>query len=82
MNKQHVGGDFDDFLREQRLLEMAEAAATKRVIAYQIAEEMKSRKLIGDAVDARTGRGGGGQEAEGRALVDRPFVLVKRYHRR
>jgi antitoxin HicB len=45
MNKQHVGGDFDDFLREQRLLEMAEAAATKRVIAYQIAEEMKSRKL-------------------------------------
>jgi antitoxin HicB len=39
--KQHMGGDFDDFLREQHLLEDAEAVAAKRVIAYQIALEMK-----------------------------------------
>jgi antitoxin HicB len=45
MNQQHLGSDFDDFLREQRLLETTEAAATKRVIAHQIAGEMRNRKL-------------------------------------
>jgi transcriptional regulator with XRE-family HTH domain len=45
VSTEHLGSDFDDFLREQRLLETAEATATKRVIAYQIAQEMKSRKL-------------------------------------
>ena len=41
MDKQHIGGDFDDFLRKERLLDDAEATAAKRVIAFQIAQEMK-----------------------------------------
>ena len=41
MGKQHIGGDFDDFLRDEGILEEAEAVATKRVIAYQIAQEME-----------------------------------------
>jgi predicted XRE-type DNA-binding protein len=45
MKKEHVGGDFDDFLRDEHLLEDAEATAAKRVIAFQIAREMKDRKL-------------------------------------
>jgi hypothetical protein len=45
MNKQHVGGDFDDFLRDERFLDDAEATAAKRVIAFQIAEEMKRTHL-------------------------------------
>jgi antitoxin HicB len=45
MNEQHIGSDLDDFLREHGLLEDAEATATKRVIAYQIAREMKRRQL-------------------------------------
>ena len=45
MNKQHIGSDFDDFLREERLLEDAEATAAKRVIAFQIAQEMKRSRL-------------------------------------
>ncbi|HLC25811.1 MAG TPA: helix-turn-helix domain-containing protein [bacterium] len=45
MNKKHVGSKFDDFLRDERLLDVAEATAVKRVISFQIAQEMKRRKL-------------------------------------
>ena len=45
MNQRNIGGDFDDFLREEHQLEAAEAAALKRVIAYQVAEAMKERRL-------------------------------------
>lgn len=45
MNKKHLGANFDDFLREERLLDQVQAAAVKRVIAYQIVQEMKRRKL-------------------------------------
>lgn len=31
MNPQHLGSDFDDFLREEGLLEEAEAAARERI---------------------------------------------------
>lgn len=45
MNKKHVGSNFDDFLKEDGLYEQVQAVAIKRVIAYQIAEEMKKKKL-------------------------------------
>jgi antitoxin HicB len=45
MRREHLGSEFDDFLREENLLEAAEATATKRMIAFQIAKEMKRRKL-------------------------------------
>lgn len=45
MKRKNIGSNFDDFLREEKLLEQAQAVAIKRVIAYQIAEEMKARKL-------------------------------------
>jgi hypothetical protein len=35
MDAKHLGSDFDDFLREEGLLDDAEAAASKRVLAYQ-----------------------------------------------
>lgn len=41
VDKKHIGGDFDDFLREEGILDEAEAVATKRVIAFQIAQEME-----------------------------------------
>lgn len=44
MNKKHLGSDFDDFLKEEEL-DTANILAIKRVIAYQIAEEMKKKKL-------------------------------------
>jgi antitoxin HicB len=45
MKQQHLGGDFDEFLRAEGLLDDAEATAAKRVIAFQIAEEMKRARI-------------------------------------
>jgi antitoxin HicB len=45
MIKKHIGSKFDDFLKEENLFEQVQAAAIKRVIAYQIVEEMKRNKL-------------------------------------
>jgi antitoxin HicB len=45
MKKEHIGSDFDDFLKEERLLDGAEAVAAKRVIAHQIAQEMERSHL-------------------------------------
>lgn len=44
MNKNHLATDFDDCLRWQQPLERTEAVATKRVIVFQTAQEMQSRK--------------------------------------
>ena len=41
MDKKHIGGDFDDFLRDEGILDEAEAITAKRVIAYQITQEMQ-----------------------------------------
>jgi hypothetical protein len=45
LNKKLVGTSLDDFLAEQGLLEEATATAVKRVIAWQIQSEIKSKKL-------------------------------------
>jgi antitoxin HicB len=45
MTKKHIGSDFDDFLREEDILDDAEAVATKRVIAFQIAREMEKADI-------------------------------------
>ena len=45
MNEQHVGSRFDDFLAEQAILEETTAIAIKRVVAWQVAEEMKKQNL-------------------------------------
>lgn len=45
MKDEHLGCNFDDFLGEENLLDAAKATAAKRVIAFQIAGEMKRRRL-------------------------------------
>lgn len=55
MNEKHLGSDFDDFLREEGLLEEANAVAAKRVLAYQIAEAMKQQELSKAAMARRMG---------------------------
>jgi antitoxin HicB len=45
VDSKHIGGDFDDFLRNEGILDDAQAVATKRVIAYQIAQEMESAHI-------------------------------------
>lgn len=41
----HIGSDFDDFLRDESLYDETEAIATKRVIAYQLAQEMERANI-------------------------------------
>ncbi len=53
MNPEHIGSDFDTFLEEEGLLEETEAVATKRVLAFQIAEAMKEQKLSKAAMARR-----------------------------
>ena len=45
MSNQHIGSSFDDFLKEEALLEEATAVAVKRLIAWQIEQEMAVQKL-------------------------------------
>jgi DNA-binding Xre family transcriptional regulator len=45
MGKKNIGSSFDAFLDEAAILEDVTAVALKRVIAWQIAEEMKSQRL-------------------------------------
>ncbi len=53
MNKKHIGSNLDDFLREEELLHTAEATAVKRVVAFQIEQEMKRRKLTKSEMASR-----------------------------
>lgn len=57
MNK-HIGSDFDEFLQEEGILAEVEAAALKRVLAFQIQQEMKRNQLTKSAlaVKMRTSR--------------------------
>ena len=53
MGKQNIGSRFDDFLQEEAMLEEVTAVALKRVIAWQIAEEMKAQQLTKAQLAAR-----------------------------
>ncbi len=53
MGKKNMGSNFDDFLSEEALLEEATATAMKRVIAWQIEEEMKRQQLTKSAMAAK-----------------------------
>ena len=45
--------EFDDFLKEEAMLEGVTAVAMKRVIAWQIAQEMKAQQLTKTALAKR-----------------------------
>jgi len=50
MGKKNIGSSFDDFLDEEAMLEESTAVAIKRVIAWQIAEEMQAQHLTKTAL--------------------------------
>ena len=45
MNKRNIGSNFDDFLKEEGILEITDEAAIKRVLAYQVEKAMKEQKI-------------------------------------
>ncbi|RXK85103.1 Fis family transcriptional regulator [Chlorobaculum sp. 24CR] len=50
MKAENIGSSFDDFLQEEGLFDDANAVAIKRVIAWQIDQEMKTQKLTKSAM--------------------------------
>ena len=45
MNKKHMGSSVDDFLKEEGVFEEAQAQAVKEVVAWQLAQAMKKKKI-------------------------------------
>lgn len=45
MRKKHMGSTIDDFLKAEGIFEEAQAQAVKEVVAWQLAEAMKKRKI-------------------------------------
>ena len=45
MSKRHMGSSVDDFLKEEGVFEEAQAQAVKEVVAWQLGEAMKKKKI-------------------------------------
>ncbi len=45
MKNKYIGSDFNDFLKEEGIYEQTSDIAIKRVIAYQLEQEMKNQKV-------------------------------------
>lgn len=45
MSNKHMGSTIDDFLKDEGIFEESQAEAVKEVIAWQLAEAMKARKI-------------------------------------
>jgi antitoxin HicB len=45
MSKKHMGSSIDDFLKEEGIFEEAQAQAIKEVVAWQLADAMKIKKI-------------------------------------
>jgi len=45
MSNKYIGSDFSEFLEEDGIYEEVNDIAIKRVIAYQLAQEMKAQKV-------------------------------------
>lgn len=55
VNQSRIGSDFDEFLREEGLLEETSAVALKRVIAWELGEAMKSQGVTKSEMATRMG---------------------------
>lgn len=45
MSKKHVGSSIDDFLKEEGIFEESQAEAIKEVVAWQLGQAMKKKKI-------------------------------------
>ncbi len=45
MSKQNMGSSIDNFLKEEGIFEDAQAQAVKEVVAWQLGEAMKEKKI-------------------------------------
>ena len=45
MSKKNMGSSIDDFLKEEGIFDEAQAQAVKEVVAWQLADAMKKKKI-------------------------------------
>ena len=45
MSRKHMGSSIDDFLKEEGIFEETQAQAIKEVVAWQLAEAMRKKKI-------------------------------------
>jgi len=45
MNRKRMGSGIDDFLKREGIFEEAQALAVKKVVAWQLAQAMKKKKI-------------------------------------
>ncbi len=45
MSKKNLGSSIDDFLKEEKIFEEAQAQAIKEVVAWKLAKAMKKKKI-------------------------------------
>jgi antitoxin HicB len=45
MSKRHMGSSIDDFLKKEGIFEEAQAQAVKEVVAWQLSEAMRKKKI-------------------------------------
>ena len=45
MSKKHLGSSIDDFLKKEGVFEEAQAQAVKEVVAWQLSDAMKKKKI-------------------------------------
>jgi antitoxin HicB len=45
MSEEHMGSSIDDFLKEEGVFEEAQAQAVKEVVAWQLGEAMRIKKI-------------------------------------
>jgi predicted XRE-type DNA-binding protein len=45
MSRKHMGSSIDDFLKEEGIFEETQAQAIKEVVAWQLAEAMKKKRI-------------------------------------
>lgn len=64
MKNKHLGSKFDDFLKEENIYDETQAAAIKRVIAYQIKKAMDAQQITKKAMSEKMG-------TKSRAHIDR-----------
>jgi len=50
MSNKHIGSSLDEYLSEEAMLEEVTAVAVKRVISWQIEQEMKAQNLTKTAM--------------------------------
>ena len=45
MSRKHMGSSIDDFMKQEGILEESQAQAIKEVVAWQLAEAMKRKRI-------------------------------------